>query len=452
MTRFNDLLFTRELLDMIQRSGFIQPTDIQANAIPIILRGESLVGAAPTGTGKTAAYLLPVIELLHQHPQLVDQDDTVLPRVLLLAPTRELARQLFQQTQYFSQLLDLNISLISGGESLQTQNNALIKGADCLVATPGRLLEILHRDPMFLDTVQCLILDEADRLLDLGFADDLKRIFKCLPKQHQSLLFSATYNQDVRELAEHLIPDAVYIGQASANRTAEQVTQRLHPVDHQDKSAATLTLLQDNNWTQVLIFTKTKKGAKHCLDYLLNNNIDADILHGDRKPQERRSVMERFRRNQLTVLVATDVASRGLDIEHLPVVINHDLPPVAEDYIHRVGRTGRAGDSGIAISLVAAHEVDTLAKIETLLGYSLKREDLIGHVPNHRVPETRPALSKTNKRGKPAKHLKSSQQPPANQKKVASNKSEKSKRPAKVAKNGNALFSGRKNITRRSID
>ena len=460
MTSFSDLLYTRELLALIQQAGYRQPTDIQASAIPLVLEGRSLVGAAPTGTGKTAAYVLPVIEMCHQHPQLVDEDDTVLSRVLLIAPTRELAHQLWQQMDFFGRPLDLSVALISGGESLQDQNATLIAGADCLIATPGRLLEILHRDPHFLDHIQCLILDEADRLLDLGFSDDLKRILKCLPKQHQSLLFSATYNQDVKALAEHLIPNAVYLGQALANRTATNVTQILYPVDHQDKAAATLTLLEDNRWRQTLVFTKTKKGAEACLKHLLDNNVSADLLHGDRKPHERRRVMQSFKQGKLAVLVATDVAARGLDIQHLPAVINHDLPPVAEDYIHRVGRTGRAGDQGLAISLVAAHECDTLTKIESLLGYCLPRQDLIGHVPNHRVPETKIQRVKKPNRTKPGS---SSEASNAEGKTKTGSQSaalhpaknkhgKKAKHGKKVAKNGNALFQNRKNITKRSID
>ena len=463
MTTFSELLYTKELLDLINKAGYHKPTDIQASAIPLILEGRSLVGAAPTGTGKTAAYVLPVVEMCQQHPQLVDEDGTVLPRVLLIAPTRELARQLWQQMDFFGRPLDLSVALISGGESLQDQNKMLLQGADCLVATPGRLLEILHRDGHFLDTIQCLILDEADRLLDLGFSDDLKRILKCLPKQHQSLLFSATYNQDVKELAEHLIPNAVYLGQALANRTAANVKQWLHPVDHQDKAAATLTLLQDNQWRQTLVFTKTKKGAEACLKHLLDSGINADLLHGDRKAHERRRVMQNFQQGNLTVLVATDVAARGLDIQHLPAVINHDLPPVAEDYIHRVGRTGRAGEQGIAISLVAAHEIDTLGKIENLLGYRLVREELIGHVANHRVPETKIARQgrKNTGQGQNRKGTsnKDHQETVGDRKATAKNNRQGTnknksapKLTQKVAKNGNALFQGRKKITQRSID
>lgn len=449
---FTQLLINRDLAKRAQSLGLNKPTPIQIAAIPIIREGKSTVAASPTGTGKTFAFLFPVIELLSEHPHIIDEDNIVLPRVLLLAPTRELANQLYAITQQYISVSDNTCLLLSGGESTIDQDKSLKKGADLIVATPGRLLEVLHKDKTLFDTIQCLILDEADRLLDLGFEEDLKRILSHLPKEYQTLLFSATYNKDVKELAQQLLPGATYIGQANANIVAKDIKQILHPVDHQDKGDATITLLHQYNWKQTLIFTKTKKGADKLTEQLKREGFDVDTLHGDKKPHQRKTILNRFRSGRLKILVATDVASRGLDIENLPGVINHDLPPVAQDYIHRIGRTARAGEKGIAVSLVAAHEIDTLCSIEMLLGYTLIREDLIGHVPNHRVPETH--AKRTQKRISGDKDKRSDKQGDtlAAEKKSKSLKTNKTTPKQSKAKSNSTLFSSRKNITKRSID
>ena len=463
MSEFFQLLSSQALLQRIGKLGYHTPTPIQDAAIPHILRGDDLMAAAPTGTGKTAAFMLPVLEMLEAHPRIEDEDGYILPRLLIIAPTRELAQQLAANFRDYGRNCGQKCLLLCGGQRPRDLHEKLRQGADAVVATPGRLYELMLHNQVDMDYLQCLILDEADRLLDLGFADDLQRIVKRLPEKRQNLLFSATFDKAVRTLATELMPNAIELGQKDANRASTNVRQWLHPVDHSDKGHAVTTLLQDNRWPQAMVFTKTKKGADKLTEQLKAANIQADVLHGDKNQTERNEILDAFRAHNLRVLVTTDVASRGIDIEHLPVVINHDLPPVAHDYIHRIGRTGRAGEKGIAISLVAAHEVDTLSEIETLIGRVLPREDLIGHVPSHNVPETGPGKLSRKKqpigRGKANQASSNPNNPTPNKagpKSIPRANRAKEKPPAPVAKEpkgrGGSMFSGKKKITRRSID
>ncbi|MDF1763705.1 MAG: DEAD/DEAH box helicase, partial [Oleibacter sp.] len=381
MTQFSQLISEPALLKRLQGLGYVEPTPIQEAAIPHILAGENLMAAAPTGTGKTAAFVLPVLQLLMSHERPME-NDYVFPRVLVIAPTRELAQQLAKDIREYGRNSDQRCLLLCGGQKGQELGDKIARGGDIVVGTPGRLFELIQQDVVDMSYLQCLILDEADRLLDLGFADDLKRIIALLPDTRQNLMFSATFDDAVRQLAGKLMPGAIELGQKEANRTNVNVRQWLVPVDHHDKGNATVTLLKENRWRQVMVFTKTKKGADALTVQLKQEGFQVAVLHGDKRQSERDEILNAFRDGKLRVLVTTDVASRGIDIENLPAVVNHDLPPVAHDYIHRIGRTGRAGEKGIAISLVAAHEIDTLTAIETLIGRALPRQDLIGHVPD----------------------------------------------------------------------
>lgn len=459
MSEFRKLLDDEAVLKRVEKIGYRIPTPIQEAAIPHILEGSNVMGAAPTGTGKTAAFMLPVLQLLGMHPRSEEKGYTF-PRVLLIAPTRELAQQLAENFRDYGRNCGNRVMLLCGGQNPRDQYEKMARGGDIIVATPGRLYELITQKRVDLTQIQCLILDEADRLLDLGFAEDLQRIVRRLPEGRQNLLFSATFDKSVRELAAELMPDAIELGQKDANRANINVSQRLHPVDHQDKGNAVVTLLHEHRFAQVMVFTKTKKGADVLTEQLKREGFQADVLHGDKVQAERDRILEAFRSHKLRVLVTTDVASRGIDIEHLPAVINHDLPPIAHDYIHRIGRTGRAGEKGVAISLIAAHEVDTLNEIETLIGRVLPREDLIGHVPSHSVPETGPGQKKkkvvTKKVKKGAAAQKTSlghteeltSVPRANRAPV---RPVQKKKKTPVRAEGN-LFTGKKKVTKRSID
>ncbi|MAE34305.1 MAG: DEAD/DEAH box helicase [Oceanospirillaceae bacterium] len=466
MSTFRSLLHDANILKRLDSLGYKEPTPIQEAAIPHILDGTDLMAAAPTGTGKTAAFMLPLLQLLSEHPR-TEEEGYRYPRLLIIAPTRELAQQLAENFRDYGRNCGHRCLLLCGGQNPRTIEDKMAEGADTVVATPGRLYELMIRHRVSFEHLQCLVLDEADRLLDLGFAEDLQRIVQKLPDVRQNLLFSATFDNAVRELASELMPGAIELGQKDANRTSENVRQWLHPVDHSDKGNAVASLLIENKWKQVMVFTKTKKGADALTDHLKAENIQAEVLHGDKTQNERNDILDAFREHRLRVLVTTDVASRGIDIEHLPAVINHDLPPVAHDYIHRIGRTGRAGEKGIAISLVAAHEVDTLTAIETLIGRALRREDLIGHVPNHSVPATgpgklnlrKPLKTKAGKekteKGKSSKgnQGKESSQELSSVPRANRAKEKPSAPPTKEPKGrGGSLFSGRKNVTKRSID
>lgn len=459
MSEFRKLLDDEAVLKRVEKIGYRIPTPIQEAAIPHILEGSNVMGAAPTGTGKTAAFMLPVLQLLGMHPRSEEKGYTF-PRVLLIAPTRELAQQLAENFRDYGRNCGNRVMLLCGGQNPRDQYEKMARGGDIIVATPGRLYELITQKRVDLTQIQCLILDEADRLLDLGFAEDLQRIVRRLPEGRQNLLFSATFDKSVRELAAELMPDAIELGQKDANRANINVSQRLHPVDHQDKGNAVVTLLHEHRFAQVMVFTKTKKGADVLTEQLKREGFQADVLHGDKVQAERDRILEAFRSHKLRVLVTTDVASRGIDIEHLPAVINHDLPPIAHDYIHRIGRTGRAGEKGVAISLIAAHEVDTLNEIETLIGRVLPREDLIGHVPSHSVPETGPGQKKKKVVPKKVKKGAAAQKtslghteeltsvPRANRAPV---RPVQKKKKAPVRAEGN-LFTGKKKVTKRSID
>jgi len=398
------------LLRTLETLDYRKPTPVQAEAIPAVLKGRDLMAAAQTGTGKTAGFALPLLQRLTMEGAKVASNSV---RALVLVPTRELAEQVHESFRVYGQNLPLRTYAVYGGVSINPQMMALRKGIDVLVATPGRLLDLYRQNAVgfaqlqalvldeadrMLDLyrqnavgfaqLQALVLDEADRMLDLGFAEELDALFSALPRKRQTLLFSATFSEPIRQMARELLRDPLSVEVSPRNAAAKTVKQWLVPVDKKRKSELFLHLLAERCWGQVLVFVKTRKGVDQLVDELQAQGIASDAIHGDKPQASRLRALERFKAGEVQVLVATDVAARGLDIHDLPQVVNFDLPIVAEDYVHRIGRTGRAGASGEAISLVAADEVDQLAAIETLINQVLPRHDEPGFVPDHRVPAT----------------------------------------------------------------
>ncbi|WP_313032898.1 DEAD/DEAH box helicase [Massilia alkalitolerans] len=361
------------------------PTAVQQQAIPVILSGKDVMAAAQTGTGKTAGFALPILQRLFKRDKPVGSNAV---RALVLVPTRELAEQVHESFRSYGAGLNLRTMVAYGGVSINPQMMNLRKGVDVLVATPGRLLDLYRQNAVKFTEVITLVLDEADRMLDLGFSKELDQVFAALPKKRQTLLFSATFSDQIRAMANRLLREPVRIEASPRNTTVAKVTQWLVPVDKKRKPELFLHLLKKHDWTQVLAFAKTRKGVDELVGLLDAKRIPADAIHGDKPQPARLRALERFKAGDVRVLVATDVAARGLDIDDLPVVVNVDLPIVAEDYVHRTGRTGRAGASGEAVSLVAADEVEFLAAIEALTRQLIKRVEESGFEPEHRVPET----------------------------------------------------------------
>ena len=388
------------LLRTLESLDYTTPTPVQAKAIPAVLKGRDLMAAAQTGTGKTAGFALPLLQRLTMEGAQVASNSV---RALVLVPTRELAEQVHESFRVYGQNLPLRTYAVYGGVSINPQMMALRKGVDLLVATPGRLLDLYRQNAVKFDQVQALVLDEADRMLDLGFSQELDDVFCALPRKRQTLLFSATFSDAIRTLAGELLRDPLSIEVSPRNAAAKTVKQWLVPVDKKRKSELFLHLLAEKRWGQVLVFVKTRKGVDELVEHLQAEGISSDAIHGDRPQASRLRALERFKAGEVQVLVATDVAARGLDIHDLPQVVNFDLPMVAEDYVHRIGRTGRAGATGEAISLVSADEVDQLAAIESLINQVLPRHDELGFVPDHRVPTTQPGGQIIKKPKKPKK-------------------------------------------------
>lgn len=380
---------TLGLLDPLLRTldslGYTTPTPVQLAAIPAVLEGRDVMAAAQTGTGKTAAFALPLMQRLTLAGARVASNSV---RALVLVPTRELAEQVLHSFAAYGQQLPLRSHAVYGGVSINPQMMALRKGVDILVATPGRLLDLHRQNAVSFRQLQLLVLDEADRMLNLGFADELASLFALLPDQRQTLLLSATFSDPIRDLADALLRDPLSIEASPRNAAANTVGQQLIPVDRKRKTELFLHLLAQHHWGQVLVFVKTRKAAEQLVETLHSEGIAADAIHGDRSQPNRLRALARFKAGEVQILVATDVAARGLDIVDLPQVVNFDLPIVAEDYIHRIGRTGRAGSTGEALSLISADEVDQLAAIETLMQQLLPRHDEPGFIPEHKVPAT----------------------------------------------------------------
>ncbi len=390
------------LLHALVALGYKVPTPVQVQALPVVLGGRDLLAAAQTGTGKTAAFALPLLQRLAGEAAPVAGNSV---RALVLVPTRELAEQVCASIRAYGQYLPLRIGAVYGGVGIDPQVMQLRKGIDVVVATPGRLLDLYRQNALNFGQVRMLVLDEADRMLDLGFSWELAALFAALPPRRQTLLFSATFADAIRDLAGAILSDPVSIDASPRNTPARRVRQWAIPVDKRRKPDLFRHLLRTRGWRQVLVFVKTRKGVEELVTILLGQGVRADSIHGDKPQPARLRALERFRAGEVQVLVATDVAARGLDIDDLPLVVNFDLPIVAQDYIHRIGRTGRAGAGGEAISLLCADEVARLAEIEALLRQKLRRIEEPGFAPDHRVPLTGPATAlparKPGNRGKP---------------------------------------------------
>ncbi len=382
---FAKLGLIEPLLRTLQQLNYTTPTPVQAKAIPAVLAGRDLMAAAQTGTGKTAGFALPVLQRLALEGEKVASNSI---RALVLVPTRELAEQVHNNVREYAENLPLSTYAVYGGVSINPQMMRLRRGVDLLVATPGRLLDLFRQNAVKFNQVQTLVLDEADRMLDLGFAEELQSVYAALPRKRQTLLFSATFSDQIRMLAGLALNDPLSIEVSPRNATAASVKQWLVPVDKKRKVDLFCHLLRKQRWKQVLVFAKTRNGVDQLVERLLAEGVNADGIHGDRPQATRQRALDSFKAREIQVLVATDVAARGLDIDDLPLVVNLDLPIVAEDYVHRIGRTGRAGNKGEAISLVCADEVQLLAAIEVLTRQTLARHEEPDFIPDHRVPMT----------------------------------------------------------------
>lgn len=397
---FDQLGLSPAILQAIDESGYTTPSPIQQQAIPAVLSGKDVMAAAQTGTGKTAGFTLPLLELLSKGaPASANQ-----VRALVLTPTRELAAQVNESVMTYGKHLTLRSNVVFGGVKINPQMMKLRKGTDILVATPGRLLDLYQQNAIRFDQLEVLVLDEADRMLDMGFIHDIKKVLAVLPKQRQNLLFSATFSDEIRQLAKGLVNKPIEISTTPKNAAAKTVKQYLCPVDKKQKAALFIRLYEEKQWQQVLVFSRTKHGANKLTHILNDAGINAAAIHGNKSQGARTKALAEFKSKTIQVLVATDIAARGLDIDQLPQVVNFDLPNVAEDYVHRIGRTGRAGATGEAVSLVSADEFDQLKSIERLIQKLIPREFIVGFEPNHNLPEshldTRPLKPKKPKKPK----------------------------------------------------
>ena len=388
---FDSLGLSAELLRAVKEQGYDQPTPVQTRAIPVVLSGRDLQAAAQTGTGKTAGFTLPLLQRLSARPAPSGHKHPV--RALILTPTRELAAQVGESVVAYGKHLRFHSAVIFGGVNINPQIDKLRRGVDIVIATPGRLLDHVEQRTIDLSKVEILVLDEADRMLDMGFIRDIRRILALLPKERQNLLFSATFSDEIRSLAAGILKNPETIDVAPRNSTAERVSQRIYPVDQGKKRALLAKLIIEGDWKQVLVFTRTKHGANRLADQLGQDGIHSAAIHGNKSQGARTRALADFKTNRVRVLVATDIAARGLDIDQLPHVVNYELPNVPEDYVHRIGRTGRAGSAGEAISLVAGAERGLLKDIERLLRTELPKTVVPGFEPGTgpaQEPDNRP--------------------------------------------------------------
>jgi len=379
---FETLGLSADMLRAVSEEGYTVPTPVQKQAIPYILQGRDVLAGAQTGTGKTAAFTLPLLQRLSTGPAPEKVKGRKPIRALVLTPTRELASQVEESVRIYGKYLSLTSAVIFGGVNINPQFSMLRKGVDILVATPGRLLDHLGQGSLDLSSVETLILDEADRMLDMGFIRDIRRVIAVLPKQRQNLMFSATYTDEIRTLAEGLLANPASVEVARRNTPAEKVAQRIFPVDRDRKRELLSSLISEGDWRQVLVFTRTKHGANRLAKQLEQDGLTTAAIHGNKSQAARTKALAGFKNGEVRILVATDIAARGLDIDMLPHVVNFELPNVAEDYVHRIGRTGRAGAEGEAISLVCVDENDFLRGIERLLKRNLPREVIPGFEPD----------------------------------------------------------------------
>ncbi len=376
---FSKLNLCEPILKAIKEEGYTSPTPVQSQAIPYILEGRDILAGAQTGTGKTAGFTLPMLELLTRDPKPTQKNKV---RVLILTPTRELAAQVGDSVSTYGKYLPYKSAIVFGGVGINPQIAALKKGLDILIATPGRLLDLIGQKCVDLSSVEMFILDEADRMLDMGFINDIKKVIALLPQKRQTLLFSATYSDEIKKLCSSILKNPATVEVARANTSSELVTQKVIFVDCARKTSLLAKLILQNKWEQVLVFTRTKHHANKLSDYLIKIGVSAAAIHGNKGQGARTKALADFKSGEVKILVATDIAARGLDIDQLPHVVNFELPNIAEDYVHRIGRTGRAGNEGEALSLVCVDEHEYLKGIEKLINKKIPSEIIEGYEPD----------------------------------------------------------------------
>ncbi len=391
---FKSLGLNNALLKAVAKQGYDTPSPIQEKAIPLILEGKDVLASAQTGTGKTAGFTLPMLQILEgtRHPKFRPI------RALVLTPTRELAAQVYDNVREYGEFLNMKSTVVFGGVKAKAQIATIRQGVDVLVATPGRLLDLENQGALSLKRVEILVLDEADRMLDMGFLRDIKKIMSLMPSKRQNLLFSATFSREIKELAANILRNPVLVEATPENSTAEKVSQKVYRVDKGQKTTLLTKLITEGNWKQVLIFTRTKHGANKLTKKLLASNISSAAIHGNKSQGARTKALAGFKNNDIRVLVATDIAARGLDIPLLPHVINFELPNIPEDYVHRIGRTGRAGAEGEALSLVCIEEMEYVRQIEKLLKQKLETEVLEGFEPKNNDEPGKPNSKKPQRK------------------------------------------------------
>ena len=378
---FEELNLAPAIVKAVLEQGYETPTAIQAQAIPVILEGHDLLGGAQTGTGKTAAFVLPLLHKLSQGQTSKNKFGGLGIRALVLTPTRELAAQVEESVQTYGKYLEMSSTVIFGGVGMNPQISRVKKGVDVLVATPGRLLDLLQQGVLDLGQVEILVLDEADRMLDMGFIHDVKKVLAVVPKNKQSLLFSATFSDEIRDLAATLLKNPQSVQVTPRNTTVQRITQLIHPVGRGKKKAILAHIIQEHNWSQVLVFTRTKFGANNVAEFLTKNGIQAMALHGNKSQAARTQALAGFKSGDIRALVATDIAARGIDIDDLPHVVNYEIPNVCEDYVHRIGRTGRAGADGTAVNLVCLDEEGFMQAIERFTKQDIPVQIIEGFMP-----------------------------------------------------------------------
>jgi ATP-dependent RNA helicase RhlE len=391
---FESLGLSTALVKAVEKKGYTEPSPIQQKAIPLILDGKDVLASAQTGTGKTAGFTLPMLHNLVANNKWKRRPI----RALILTPTRELAAQVYDNVREYSEYLDIKSMVIFGGVNQKPQIRALRDGVDILVATPGRLLDLQSQGALSLGKIEFLVLDEADRMLDMGFLRDIKKVLDLVPKERQTLLFSATFSSEIKSFASSILNNPVAVEAAPENTTAEKVVQKVYRVDKGKKTELVIKLISDGKWKQVLVFTRTKHGANRLTEKMNKKGITAAAIHGNKSQNARTKALQGFKTNKVRVLVATDIAARGLDIPLLPHVINFELPNVPEDYVHRIGRTGRAGASGEALSLVCGEEREYLKSIEKLLGEKMPTSSIDGYEPSKEDMESTPIKGKAQKK------------------------------------------------------
>jgi ATP-dependent RNA helicase RhlE len=421
---FSDLGLSSAIVKAVDEKGYTKPSPIQEKAIPHILNRKDILASAQTGTGKTAGFTLPVLQYLSETKHIKYRP----LRALVLTPTRELAAQVYDNIREYSKYVNIKSAVIFGGVNAKPQIATLKKGVDILVATPGRLLDLHDRKALSFKRIDVLILDEADRMLDMGFVRDINKIISFMPDKRQNLMFSATFSDDIKKLASGILKNPVSVATAPQNSTAKKVTHKVYKVDKKKKTAFTIKLVKENNWNQVLIFTRTKHGANKLTKKLIQAGVSSAAIHGNKSQGARTKALKNFKDNSIKILVATDIAARGLDIPLLPHVINFELPNVPEDYVHRIGRTGRAGAAGEAISLVCSEESEYQSEIEKLLKEKLNSTIVAGFEPTDTAPPKRAASQSKGSFSKKNKSRNS-----------ISSKGSKSKKPLHSHKNKSAV-------------